>query len=210
MSSYDEQNLYLGELICVKPVARRRPRKDQDDADLHKNSYKYKVRIFRENEVVEVPICYKAFLSFHGVTGRRIQSIQSSLQLTGQIQKDGRGKHSNRPNKVSEETTTKVHSHIRSLRCRKIHYSLHDSKKLHLPEELNITKLHKMYLELNPNYPVSYETYRQIFNTKYNISSAYPHTDTYSSCDEFKASLNSLNQEVMKPRNKTLWTKLNN
>lgn len=196
MSNYDEQNLHLSGLITTHPVARRRPRKDKGEADLHNNSYQYKVRISRENKVMEVQICYKAFLSLHGITGRRVQSIQASLRTTGRIQKDGRGKHSNRPNKISEDTLSKVLSHIQSLKGRHAHYSLHDSKRLYLPEELNIKKLHDMYSELNPKNHVSYETYRTIFNTKFNISFGYPRTDTCSSCDEFKAKLNSLEADL--------------
>lgn len=155
-----------------------------------------KLEFLKDNNVVEIPVCYKAFISLHGITARRIQFVQSSLKLNGRIKKDGRGKHSNRPIKISKETSTKVHSHIKSLRCRTAHYSLHDSKRLYLPEELNIKKLHTMYSQLNPNNPISYETYRQIFNTNYNISFGYPRTDTCSCCDEFKASLHSLELEL--------------
>lgn len=38
-------------------------------------------------------------------------------------------------------------------------------------------------------------TYRQIFNTKFNLSFGYPRKDTCSACDEFQAKLKSLNSE---------------
>lgn len=194
MQNYDEQNVYLAELIEIRPVARRRPRKAQDETDLHVSSYRYKVRIFREDKTIEVQTCYKAFLSLHGITGRRIQFIQTSLQTSGQVKKDGRGKHSNRPNKFSESTLSKIDAHIQSLKYRQSHYNLHDSKIFYLPKDLNIKKLHDMYLELNSEHPVSYETYRKIFQTKYNISFGNPRT--CSSCDEFKVCLNCLDSEL--------------
>lgn len=49
----------------------------------------------------------------------------------------------------------------------------------------------RMYLELR-NPPTSYETYRHIFNTHFNISFGYPRSDTCSSCDQFLAELKVL------------------
>lgn len=66
-------------------------------------------------------------------------------------------------------------------------------KKMYLPEELNIKKMYTMYKEKFPDNPISYETYRAIFNTKFNISFGYPRSDTCSSCDEFVAKLAVLN-----------------
>jgi hypothetical protein len=42
---------------------------------------------------------------------------------------------------------TKVRQHIQSLKGRKSHYSLKKSEKLYLPDELNVKKLHQMYIE---------------------------------------------------------------
>lgn len=191
--TFNEQNIYLGGLIMVEQVARRRSRQNnEDETQLHNHSYRYKVRLSREGTTLEIPVCYKAFLSLHGITARRVQFLQTHLTEEGRILHDQRGKHKNRPKQLSQKTTNAIDDHIKSLKSRTSHYSLHDSKKLYLPEELNITKLHSMYLEKNPSLPVSYETYRYIFSHKYNISFGYPRTDTCSTCDAFTAEIRVL------------------
>ncbi|CAG4941246.1 unnamed protein product [Parnassius apollo] len=79
---------------------------------------------------------------------------------------------------------------------RQSHYSLNDTKKEYLPEDLNIKKMYKLYLDAyeSQNH-VSYETYRTIFNTEFNISFGYPRTDTCSACDEFKIKAKALRAE---------------
>lgn len=62
--------------------------------------------------------------------------------------------------------------------------------------------MHKLYLDAYPENNVSYETYRNIFNTEFNISFGYPRTDTCSACDEFtikaKALMAEGNQDELK------------
>lgn len=98
----------------------------------------------RSDAMVEIPVCNKGFIAIHGITPRPIQKIQEHLSTFGKVLPDKRGKHKNRPHGLTEETTTKVHEHIQSLRGRKSHYSLKKSDKIYLPDELNIKKLHDL------------------------------------------------------------------
>ncbi|KAJ4440156.1 hypothetical protein ANN_08294, partial [Periplaneta americana] len=50
--------------------------KPEEDATFHDNSYGYKVRVKREDAVIEVPVCSKAFVSVHGITKKRREVIQ--------------------------------------------------------------------------------------------------------------------------------------
>lgn len=102
IKNYNEQNLYLGRLITCTTVKRRRPR--LDDPDYHNFSYSYKVRVMKDEILVETPVCYKAFISLHGITPRRVQTMQKMLTSKGQAIKDARGSHKNRSHKLSEET----------------------------------------------------------------------------------------------------------
>lgn len=140
IKTYDEQSVYLCGLITCKQVARHRPRKSEDEADLHSYSYTYKVRAIKDNDLFEIPICYKAFLSVHGITAKRVQTLQEGLKSTGKAPTDNRGKHENRPNKIPSEVTDSIVEHIKSFKTRSSHYSLAKSKKLYLPEELNVKK----------------------------------------------------------------------
>ncbi|RUS86935.1 hypothetical protein EGW08_005340 [Elysia chlorotica] len=78
---------------------------------------------------------------------------------------------------------------IRSFKGRQSHYSLKDSKKLYLPEDLNVNKMHAMYLAAHPGETCCRESYRRIFVEKFNVSFGYPRKDTCSTCDGFKVEL---------------------
>lgn len=194
LGNWNEQSSYLTSLISICLVAKRRPRKD--DSDTRDCSFRYIVRVKRNESIIEIPVCAKAFVALHGITRRRLATIQASLKLTGKSPKDKRGHHNNRPWKHSDEKKEAVHLHINSLKGRSSHYSKEKSDKIYLSEDLNVTKLHEMYLEKYPHLPVSRESYREIFNQYYNISFGYPRTDTCSACDKFKAELSILKKKL--------------
>ncbi|PSN52604.1 hypothetical protein C0J52_19561 [Blattella germanica] len=99
-----------------------------------------------------------------------------------------RGKHGNYHRPLPDETKNAVMDHIRSFKGRESHYSLKKSSKLYLSEELNIKKMHEMYV--TKGYPkVSYEYYRTIFTDNFNIGFGYPRSDTCSTCDEYKSEI---------------------
>ena len=58
----------------------------------------------------------------------------------------------NRPRSFTKDKNERIINYIRSFRGQQSHYSLKDSKKVYLPEDLNLSKMHAMYLEshLNP------------------------------------------------------------
>lgn len=201
-NSFNDQNSYLSGLISVVPVQRRRNRKAENEARFNDSSYAYRVRVIRNEKAIEIPVCYKAFLSLHGVTNRRIQSIKKSLLNIGTFKPDQRGKHTNRPSKISLETTNCVISFLKSLKGRKAHYSLKVSSKIYLSEDLNIKKLHNMYASKHPRNLISYEKFREIFSTKFNISFGYPRSDTCSTCDKFKVDEQKLQGDLAVPANK--------
>lgn len=103
-----------------------------------------------------------------------MQSIQKFLASEGVSLKDGRGKHSNTPHKITNETYGHVLDCIKSLCGRKSHYANRDTDKIYVSETLNIAKLSRIYNELLPGNKLSYETFRMIFKSEFNISFGYP------------------------------------
>lgn len=197
----NKQSSYLSGLVEVKSVARHRPRKkscDGVEAKCNNYSYKYKVRLVREGKLVEIPVCFKALQSIFGISNQKMITIKKSLTSTGLPPVDKRGLHKNRVHKKPEPTVKCVHEHIQSLRGRKSHYSLKKTSKIYLPEELNIKKLHQMYLMKYHNQPVSYEYYRYIFNSEYNIGFGYPRKDTCSFCDKMNVNMEALKKNEAK------------
>ncbi|XP_074035892.1 uncharacterized protein [Leptinotarsa decemlineata] len=188
----NEQNSYLCSLISVTPVQRRRNRKSEEEAVFHDSVFSYKIRVEEDDRIVETSVCYKAFLSIHGISKGKLEHLQKALKNRGTAPKDKRGQHSSKIRSLPDSTYQHVFDHISSFKGRLSHYSLNDSKKLYLPEELNITKMFNMFKLVHPTEKISYETYRNIFNTKFNISFGYPRSDTCSTCDRFTAEVNRL------------------
>jgi hypothetical protein len=80
----NEQNRHLTSLITVNNIRQRKPRQDEDRAALHDASYRYRVRVKRNEKMVEVPVC-----PIYGVTRGKIEYIvQKSLKSTGQPPQD--------------------------------------------------------------------------------------------------------------------------
>lgn len=202
LETSDEQNSHLAGLITVVPVKRRRPRCAEIDVSRFNDaSYAYRVRCNLDDEdenIVDTQVCYKDFLSLHGITPRRIQSIQTSLKESGSAKKDNRGRHRNRPHKLTDETVNKVCQHISSFHGRSSHYSLGNTSRTYLSEELNVSKMYDLFKNKFPQVKISYNRYREIFNEKFNIGFGYPRSDTCSKCDETAVTLKTLESKQAK------------
>ncbi|GFN92284.1 vitamin B12-dependent ribonucleotide reductase [Plakobranchus ocellatus] len=77
-------------------------------------------------------------------------------------------------------------NHIKSFKGRSSHFSLKESRHIYLPEDLNASKMWRMFLEKRPEESICQESYRQIFIIKFKRSFGYPCKDTSPSCDSFR------------------------
>ncbi|KAF6216883.1 hypothetical protein GE061_001233 [Apolygus lucorum] len=91
-----------------------------------------------------------------------------------------------------------MNAFLKSLKGRKSHYSLKDTQKTYLPEELNIKKLHAMFTSQHPENKVSYESFHTYFETEFNISFGYPRKDTCSTCDSLKSEIGAIKEKLLK------------
>lgn len=184
MNCKNEQDSHLCGLIAIQLVKRRRSRNPNPqalDRRDHCASFRYKVRFGAQ----ETEVCFKAFLSIHGISKWRVRRLQQSLVNTSQAPTDCRGKHDNRPKQYPEVVINLVDNHIRSFPARKSHYSLrHNPDKRYLPEDLSVTKMHSLFLE-QYHINVPYKIYWGVLK-KYNISFGYPRSDTCSYCDSME------------------------
>lgn len=208
MSDRNEQNAYLASLITIHQIKRRRNRSEENYASLHDCSYGFRVKVIRENIAEEIPVCIKAFAAIHGITRSKIEYVQKSLKFEGKGPKDKRGTHSTRIHKLPVVTRQKIDAHIKSFKGRKSHYSLNKTKKMYLPEDLNIKKMYGLFKEKYPQVNISYETYRKNFKL-YNVSFGYPRSDTCSTCDKYLADMKNLdnsNETFVEARRRKLTT----
>ena len=90
---------------------------------------------------------------------------------------------------MESETVKMVVDHIKSFEGRRSHYSLGQSQKIYLDQDLSIRKMHNKFAEEHPTVKCSYDSYRSIFNTRFNLSFGFPRSDTCSTCDEFKVKI---------------------
>lgn len=99
-----------------------------------------------------------------------------------------RRKHNNRLYKMKNRDIESVRNHIKPFKGRTVHYSLNKTRKLYLPNDLNVKKVCTVLRE-NPNLKVCYESYRRIFVHDFNISFGFPRSDTCSFYDKNFATL---------------------
>lgn len=159
---YNSQNSYLAGLISLTPVLSRRPRLGPENANHNQSSYSYKVRVVRDGNAIEIPVCFVGFQSIFCVKPFRLHTIKTALRETGKAPTDGRGKHTNRPHRLDPDLHKSVMSFFGSLKGRKAHYSLKDTDKVYLPEETNLKDLLGIFLNQHPNTEISYESFRKI------------------------------------------------
>ena len=83
LNSKNEQDSFLGSLIRVTSVKRRRPRSSEEKAALHNYSYQYLLKLNREGIACEIQICVKALVSIFGVGISRVERIRNNIATTG-------------------------------------------------------------------------------------------------------------------------------
>ena len=94
-------------------------------------------------------MCAAAFYSLFGVTKSRVRRLASESTESSCAPTDKRGKHSNRPKKISEEVRHQIDMHIRSFPAMKSHYSRNkvSRRRKYLSPQLNVTQMHELYLQ---------------------------------------------------------------
>lgn len=158
-------------------------------------------------------ICKKAFCSLHGISSNRVDRIAAHAAVNITSPPDLRGRHG-KHRQVSEEIRAQIDEHIKSFPRRRSHYGRNDNaKKYYLSAELNISKMHMLYLQKyepenflviesgRPCRPVvKYDFYSLYFKTHYNISFGSPRVDTCETCDRLFNETQSATEDDQKKR----------
>lgn len=140
LKSYDEQNSYLFGLIRKQDIKR----KTKPLSARRTCTYKYYVRIRGR----DINVCKVAFARIHAISAKKIRGLCEKLDQNILFPKDGRGKHSNRPQKIQPETQELIKRHMYSLlRSHDIRDYFKEDKNHPASTELNITKLYKHFLQ---------------------------------------------------------------
>ena len=153
----------------------------------------------------QVVVCQKAFAALHGVSVSAVHRISRASTTSTVAPKDMRGKHANRPKKITPTIHKQVKEHIKSFPVMKSHYSRQKNKRRrYLSPLLSVREMHRMYLA---NYETSsqastvkYHYYSKIFNEEFNLSFGYPKSDTCGTCENFRNELSSLTEDSLQRR----------
>lgn len=159
-----------------------------------KFSLKYYLQIGEE----KIKVCKSFFINTLDISARRISYFFEKNNIDesfGTTISPKRGRHAKRvtPNLKLEE----VRNHINSFPRVESHYCRASTNKEYLESKLNITKMHKLYCELFPD-PVKINVYRKIFETEFNIAFHKPKKDRCDTCEEFKQSPPTSEEEVLR------------
>ena len=115
----------------------------------------------------------------------------------GILESEKRGKHKNRPNRVSEAIRSSVKEHIESYPVVESHYCRKSTKKTFLDVGTSLTGMYEKYkgarTEKNEDFS-SEHFYKKTFNYSFNIDFHKPKKDLCDECEAFK-SLSEENKE---------------
>lgn len=195
-----KQDTFLGGLIHLKPVSRQRSRNGSRPNKTC--SVQYEVRL----GINVISVCKKAFCSIFGVGKTAVDRIVKKLQNNIPSPSDNRGKHHNRPNKLPADIHFQINTHINSFPKRQSHYiRLDNSNTRYLSPDLSVAKLYRLFLQkYEPDFwtvysedretvtmkpRVKYPYFAKYFASNFNISFAYPRSDTYQTCDQLLKSI---------------------
>lgn len=129
-----------------------------------------------------IPVCRNTFLNIFGVTRKRISTIIKKKKQGETTFVDKRKR--NYSSKFTQEDRLRVKGHIMSIPRDISHYTRAKSAKEFLSPDLNINRLHKAFLERNPESSVTYRFYRSVFLRDFpNLSFKRPRCDTCKTCD---------------------------
>ncbi|XP_071056024.1 uncharacterized protein [Onthophagus taurus] len=170
---------------CVKAIDKKQIKKKGESR--RNFSRKYNI-ILKNNEIL---VCKTMFLNTFGISEQWVITALDKILKTGFVEEDKRGKHNTRVNKINNEIINSIKQHIELFPVIPSHYTRKTSTKMYLEEGLNISIMHRLYLEYmqrnNFTQTTTLRQYRDIFNTQYNIGFFKPKKDQCNICAVYAA-----------------------
>lgn len=147
-------------------------------------------KYFLKSGPEKVQICLKTLCNVFSITPRRVQMVQEKMKQVDVSTSDMRGKHTNRPHKISNDIKDLIREHITSLPAQESHYSRQKNADIkYLSANLSIQKLYELFRSKYPNQKATLHLYREIFNSEFKLRFGAPRSDTCAKCDSFYAQL---------------------
>ncbi|KAJ4443617.1 hypothetical protein ANN_05291, partial [Periplaneta americana] len=208
IGDYNAQNGFLFGLISRQECSGiyLKKRKNENSSRRHV-SFIYRVK---DSHGQLNRVCSKGFCDVFGISKRRLSTARGDRKVNisqsngndPEDEEDGcntskvsppidrRGKHGNYKHKTSDSDEKSVIEHIKKFPLYVSHYCRNKLQKKYIKAVKSVAEMYRLYKEereaLNLN-SVSYDIYRSIFNTRFNIGFKMPHTDTCKVCDAWLA-----------------------
>lgn len=138
-----------------------------------------------------VTVCKKMFLQTLNINDRTV--FTALMKQETQTITDLRGRHTNRQNKIHQDTTESVINHINLFPRKESHYLRKQTQREYLDEKLNCAKMYRLYVEWMKDNPVYLNVkvaterwYYHIFSTRFNIGFFHPKKDRCETCSLYE------------------------
>ena len=135
-----------------------------------------------------ISVCKKAFMNLFLISQSKVDHIvQQARSGQAAARPSLRGKHDNRPNRISQQKIEEVKEHINLYPAERSHYSRHrNPNRMYLASTLTISDMFRHYQTWTAErgvVAVSSAAYRKIFNTQFNLGFGSPRSDVCSRCE---------------------------
>lgn len=180
----EQQDTFL--LSCLENVPKLRESIGKKKRD---NQWKYYFTV----QGLKISICRNFLLSLMKISEKRVRIIQK-FKLSGEPVRDMRGKHDNRPNKISQNVYNMIKEHWAKFPSKKSHYGRTSERRYFDNPDLSVLKLFRAfqqyYFEQTKNVlKMKYNTYHRYFRENSIYSFRPPRTDVCDFCTKCKVLL---------------------
>lgn len=159
-------------------------------------NYSWNYYIRKENEM-KASVCKGFVLKLYQITDKRMRTVLKFCKQGDLVATENRGKHANRPHRISVDVWNMIEKHWDSFPSKKSHYSAKKTEKKYFDNpDLNVKILYELFkedfkLKTKRDLTLKYDTYYRYFreNSKYSFQS--PKTDICDFCAKCEAKLNA-------------------
>lgn len=178
-----KQDAFILKYCRANPPKRSRK---QDPTKVKSTSIEYTIQNSAGNKV---KVCRETFLSVLNITKHRVLGVFNRFKKYGSlVPVETRG--GSRKEHLFKDKKDSVISFIKGLTAIESHYQRGKSERKYLQSDLNIAKLWIMYnSSVSEELKVKEWYFRNIFNTRFNVSFTSPSTDECSTCLELNERL---------------------
>ena len=197
IGNYDAQNVFIAECVEEHKVSNHKVPAVGGKSVARSYARKFSVQTANGR----VAVCKATFLSLLGIGSGRVNTVlHNNRKSRGLAVGDRRGKYDHSRQRIAADRIKFVEDHIRSFPVNDSHYTrAHSESRQYLSASLSIRRMYDLYIErcasVNET-PVKYWCYRDVFNTKFNLSFHQPRKDTCKHCDMYKTQIGAEQDEA--------------